>query len=146
MELMRSESRNDLFTDMIRRVEQDESRHAAFGVLTMRRVVAEATESEMHDMEDWSYSILEALNANQQLDMLNTLGPKYDIDPENMTRMFTSLPDFAELNSMAFMHTVIPNLKRLGLITERTEGDWKAKGMMVDQRGGAPSGELPLVG
>ena len=39
MDLMRSESRNDLFTDMIKRIEQDESRHAAFGVLTMRRVV-----------------------------------------------------------------------------------------------------------
>ena len=37
-------------------------------------------------MEDWAFSILEALNANQQLDMLHVLGPKYGIDPENMTR------------------------------------------------------------
>jgi hypothetical protein len=145
MDLMRSESRNPLFTEMIRRVEQDESRHAAFGVLTMRRVVKEADAEQMHEMEDWAFSILEALNANQQLDMLHLLGPKYGIDPENMTRMFTSLPNFAELNSMAFMHTVVPNLRRLGLITERSEAEWRRVGLMVDQRGGAPSGALPEV-
>ena len=145
MDLMRSESRNALFTEMIKRVEQDESRHAAFGVLTMRRVVKEAEPEEMAEMEDWAFSILEALNANQQLDMLRALGPKYGIDPENMTRILLSLPNYAELNSMPFMHTVIPNLQRLGLITERTEASWRKVGLMVDQRGGPPKFELPLV-
>jgi hypothetical protein len=96
-------------------------------------------------MEDWAFSILEALNANQQLDMLRVLGPKYDIDPENMTRVLLSLPNYAELNSMPFMHTVIPNLQRLGLITDRTETGWRKVGLMVDQRGGPPKFELPLV-
>lgn len=146
MDLMRGESRNALFSEMIRRVEQDESRHAAFGVLTMRRVVREATPEQMAEMEDWAFSILEALNANQQLDMLRVLGPKYGIDPENMVRLFVSMPNHAELNSLPFMHTVIPNLQRLGLITERTEEGWRRVGLMVDQRGGNPSGSLPLVG
>jgi P-aminobenzoate N-oxygenase AurF len=145
MDMMRSESRNPLFTDMIRRVEQDEARHAAFGVLTMRRVVKEATSEEKDEMEDWAFSILEALNANQQLDMLRVLGPKYDIDPENITRVILGLPNYAELNSLAFMHTVVPNLQRLGLITERTESGWRQAGMMVDYRGGPPKAELPLV-
>jgi hypothetical protein len=57
----------------------------------------------------------------------------------------TSLPNYAELNSLAFMHTVVPNLQRLGLITERTEQGWRDAAMMVDHRGGAPSAELPLV-
>jgi hypothetical protein len=64
--------------------------------------------------------------------MLHVLGPKYGVDPENLTRMFISLPNFAELNSMAYMHTVIPNLRNLGLITERTSDQWKRVGMMVD--------------
>jgi hypothetical protein len=146
MDLMRSQSRNAFFTEMIRRVEQDEARHAAFGVLTMRRVVREAEPEEMAEMEDWAFSILEALNANQQLDMLALLGPKYDIDPENLTRALLGLPNFADLNSLAFMHTVVPNLQRLGLITERTEEGWRKAGMMVDQRGALPGGTLPLVG
>ena len=135
MDMMRAQSRNPLLAEMIRRVEQDEARHAAFGVLMMRRTVREAAPEQMAEMEDWAFSILEALNANQQLDMLHILGPKYDLDPEMVVRMATTLPNFAELNSMAFMHTVVPNLLRLGLITERTESEWRRCGMLVDQRG-----------
>jgi hypothetical protein len=46
------------------------------------------------------------------------------------------------------MHTVIPNLQRLGLITERTEPAWRQVGLMTDQRGapGAlPSYQLPVL-
>ncbi len=146
MDLMRSESRNVLFSEMIRRVEQDESRHAAFGVLTMRRVVKEASAAERDEMEDWAFGILEALNANQQLDMLHVLGPRYGIDGENLVRLMAGLPNYAELNSLAFMHTVVPNLQRLGLITERTEPGWRQAAMMVDQRGASAGGQLPLVG
>jgi hypothetical protein len=146
MNLMRSESRNDFYTEMIRRIEQDESRHAAFGVLCMRRVVREAEPEQLAEMEDFAFSILEALNANQQLDMLRLLGPKYGIDPENLTRAVLALPNHAELNSLPYMHTVIPNLKRLGLITERTEEGWRKAGMLVEGRGGEPVGfELPLL-
>lgn len=133
MDLMRRECRNPLLTEMLRRVEQDESRHAAFGVLMMRRVVSEAEPAQKEAMEDWAFAILEALNANQQLDMLRLLGPKYGIDPENTVRMLTGLPNFAELNSLAYMHTVVPNLLNLGLITERTREDWKRLGMLFSR-------------
>jgi hypothetical protein len=146
MDLMRQMSRNALVSEMIKRVEQDEARHAAFGVLTMRRVVREASREQMNEMEDWAFSILEALNANQQLDMLQVLGPKYGIDPEAITKLMVAMPNHAELNSIPFMHTVVPNLQRLGLLTERTEASWRRVGLMVDQRGGAaPAYELPLT-
>jgi len=145
MDLMRTMSRNAFVTEMIKRVEQDEARHAAFGVLTMRRVVKEASEAERNEMEDWAFALLETLNANQQLDMLKVLGPKYGIDALSFMQIITSLPNFADLNSPIFMHTVVPNLQRLGLLTARTEAGWRKVGMMVDQRGGAPTGSLPLV-
>jgi hypothetical protein len=134
MDMMRSECRNALLTETLRRVEQDEARHAAFGVLMMRRVVRNAEPEQMEAMEDWAFSILEALNANQQLDMLNLLGPKYGIDPESVTKTVVALPNFAEFNSPAYMHTVIPNLRSLGLITERTRDWWIRLGMMTEGR------------
>jgi P-aminobenzoate N-oxygenase AurF len=144
MDLMRQENRNPLFGDILTRVEQDEARHAAFGVLNMRRIVKEASPGEMAEMEDWAFNILETLNANQQMDMLRVLGPKYGIEPGNVTKMFVSLPNFAELNSIVYMHTVVPNLVRLGLISERTEGDWRRLGMMIDSRGEALR-QLPVA-
>ena len=130
MDMLRSQTHNPLFREMVHKAEQDESRHAAFGVLTMRRVVKSAGPEQMAQMEDWAFGILEALNANQQIDMLRMLGPKYDLDPDVVTEMFLGLPNWAEINSEVFMHTVVPNLMRLGLITERTRGQWQKLGML----------------
>jgi len=135
MGLMRQEAKNPLLGDMLHRVEGDEARHAAFGVLSMRRVMADADEATAHELEDWAFDILETLNAAQQTDMLRLLGPKYDIDPDIITQMTLAMPNFAELNSMIYMHTVVPNLKNLGLITDRTEPKWREVGMMIDSRG-----------
>ena len=121
---------NPLLHDIIRRVQVDEARHAAFGILTMRRLVKSSTQEEMEEMEDFAFSILECLNANQQLDMLRIYGPKYGLDPENVVQMTHSLPEWPALNSEIYMHTVVPNLKRLGLITERTESDYRRLGMI----------------
>ena len=129
---------------MVRRVELFESRHAAFGVLSMRRVVREAEKEQLAQMEDWAFGILEALNANQQLDMLQILGPKYGLDPESVVQMAVAMPNFAEFNSLPYMHTVIPNLVRLGLLTARTESQYRKLGMMVSGRGEATKG-LELV-
>jgi len=136
MDMLRGECRNALLAETLRRVEQDEARHAAFGVLMMRRVVREAEPGQKEEMEDWAFSILEALNANQQLDMLRQLGPRYGVDPEVTTQLMLGLENWAELNSLAYMHTVVPNLRNLGLITERTRDRWKAAGMLVDSRPG----------
>ncbi len=123
---------NPLLHDIVRRVQIDESRHAAFGMLCMRQVVKESEREELDEMEDFAFSILETLNANQQLDMLRILGPKYGLEPEAVVQVFLSLPEWQMVNSKIYMHTVVPNLKRLGLITERTSSDWHRLGMMYD--------------
>jgi hypothetical protein len=128
---------NPLLQDIVRRVQIDESRHAAFGMLSMRQVVRDCEPEELAEMEDFAFSILETLNANQQLDMLRLLGPKYGLDPDAVVQVFLNLPEWALVNSKIYMHTVVPNLKRLGLITERTEGDWRRLGMLHDDRGSA---------
>lgn len=136
-DMIQKNSSNPFLSDIIRRVKQDEARHAAFGILTMRRTVRESSTEEMNEMEDFAYGILEALNANQQLDMLRLLGPKYGLDPDSVVQVALGLPDWAKLNSDLFMHTVIPNLVRLGLITERTEAKYRERGMMFGDRFGA---------
>ena len=124
---------NPLLRDIIRRVQLDESRHAAFGILSMRQVVKESSREEIEEMEDFAYSILETLNANQQLDMLRIIGPKYGLDPESVVHMMLGMPEWPMINSEVFMHTVVPNLRRLGLITERTEPHWRRVGMIYGE-------------
>lgn len=132
MDMLRRDSRNELLTTMLHRVEQDEARHAAFGVLNMRRIVRESSTDHLEEMEDWAFDILETLNANQQLDMLRTFAPKYGYDAGGVVAAALAMPEFAALNSRPYMHTVVPNLRNLGLITERTDSHWKRLGMAYD--------------
>jgi hypothetical protein len=143
-DIIKTMTSNPLLKEILRRVELDESRHAAFGILTMRRLVEDANEEEMHEFEDFTFEILEALNANQQLDMLHDLGPKYGLDPEAVVRVTHGLPNWAALNSEIYMHTVMPNLMRLGLVTERTEHKYRKLGILSDTRG-AERTLLPLA-
>jgi hypothetical protein len=136
-DLIQKGSTNPLLSDVIRRVKQDEARHAAFGILTMRRTVREATPEEMVDMEDFAFNVLETLNANQQLDMLRDLAPRYGLDPESVVGMLLADEHWPKFNSEVFMHTVVPNLVRLGLITERTEAAYRARGILFGDRFGA---------
>jgi 1,2-phenylacetyl-CoA epoxidase catalytic subunit len=132
---------NPLLVDMLQRVKLDESRHAAFGVLTMRRCVREASEAEMETLEDWTFGILEALNANQQMHMMRTLGPKYGIDADRWIKKVLQLEFWPIMNSGMYMHTVMPNLQRLGLVSERTEGQYRKLGMLSDIRMQQPAAE-----
>ena len=142
MDLVKRANTSPLIADIITRVHQDEARHAAFGILSMRRIVQESTPEEMAEMEDFAFNILETLNANQQLDMLRTFGPKYGLDPDNVVQMMHSLEQWGFINSEPFMHTVMPNLMRLGLVTERTEQKYRERGILfgdhLAQRGGLP--------
>ncbi len=135
-DMIQKGSTNPLVSDIIRRVKQDEARHAAFGILTMRRTVREATPEELDEMEDFAFNVLETLNANQQLDMLRDLGPKYGLDPDNTVQMVLGSPGWPAFNSEVFMHTVVPNLARLGLITERTEDRYRACAILTGDRFG----------
>src|SRR4029077_10514246 len=57
-DLIQKGSTNPLLSDVIRRVRQDEARHAALGILPMRRVVREASREELAEMEDFSFNVL----------------------------------------------------------------------------------------
>ena len=138
MDDMRKAATNPLLNDMIRRVEQDETRHAAFGVLCMRRVVEDASPEQMADMEDWAFGILEAVQSSQTVQVLRVLGPEYGLDAEELTPMLLADPMYKELSASMFMHTVVPNLRRLGLLTERTEASWREVGMIAGEVPEAP--------
>jgi hypothetical protein len=137
-DLLARSTSNPLLKDIIRRVQIDESRHAAFGVLSMRQVVRDSEPEELAEMEDFAFSVLECLNANQNLDMLRLLGPKYGLDPDNVVASTLTLPEWPAINSEVYMHTVVPNLKRLNLITERTEDAYRKIGVLYGEGGLRP--------
>src|SRR5207247_4945582 len=106
-------------------------------ILSNRRMMLESKANMMESMVYFSFNVLDTFNSNQQLDMLRDLAPRYGLDPDTVVQMLLAQEDFAQFNSEVFMHTVIPNLARLGLITERTEAKYRAAGIMWGDRFGA---------
>jgi hypothetical protein len=145
MDLIQRSNTNPLIKEIIHRVHQDEARHAAFGILTMRRLVAESDPETLRELEDFAFNILETLNANQQLDMLHRFGPKYGLDPEAAVQATHSWDQWSFMNSEPYMHTVMPNLMRLGLITERTEHKYRERGILFGDRVAPARSALPEV-
>ena len=121
---------NPLLNDIFSRLHVDEARHTAFGYLAMRRVVKESTPEEVAEMEEFAFSLAEGFNANQNLAMLRVLGPRYGLCPDEVVQTVHASAGWLEDNSECFMYTVVPNLTRLGLITERTEADWRRIGAL----------------
>jgi hypothetical protein len=144
MDIVQRANTNPLIRDIIHRVHQDEARHAAFGILTMRRLVKESDPETLMELEDFAFNILETLNANQQLDMLHRFAPEYGLDPEAVVQATHNWEQWSFVNSEPYMHTVMPNLMRLGLVTERTEDKYRERGMLVGEHL-APRSTLPGV-
>lgn len=126
-----------LFSKMIKYVMLDESRHAAFGVISMKQTMASADVSpEMKaELEDWAFYILECLNAGQYYGPFSALGPKYKLDPHNMAAMLYNLPDSNDAKAMLYTHATIPHLKNLGLITDRTREKYAEIGLFKNLEG-----------
>src|SRR4029078_9139348 len=61
-DIIKQMTTNPLLKEMLRRVELDESRHAAFGILTMRRLVEDATPGGMAGSEDFAFETLARVN------------------------------------------------------------------------------------
>ena len=122
-------SLNPLLKEAIYRITQDESRHAAFGVLSMRKVLPQLSKEEHDEIEDFAWAVVECFHRGQLLGQLRDLLPPYGLDPANLAMAILSDPQFLEKNNVIFNH-MLPNLKNLGLITERTRAGYAALGLM----------------
>ncbi len=124
--------RNPLLRDIIRRVTIDEARHAAFGFHSLKRQLPRLTAAERDQLEDWTFDILECLFNSSGKGMTELLGAKYGLDPARLLRG-TIRSDGWKLSQMyLYNHTVLPNLKNLGLLTERTRKGYVGLGLLLD--------------
>ena len=95
-------------------------------------------------MEDFAFDILEALNANQQLDMLHDLGAEVRPRSGQRRARCRSLPELGgDQQRGLHAHRWFRTSSGLGLITERTEPRYRKLGILSDTRT-APRSKLPL--
>jgi hypothetical protein len=115
---------NALVRETMRGVARDEARHAAFGVLALREELARLPPEERDSLEDWTWMCLEVVANGLLSPMIDELAPRYGLDATAVSQSVFTSPAFWDARYHMFNHTVLPNLRKLGLITERTRGNY----------------------
>ena len=115
---------NPLVRDVMRGVSRDEARHAAFGVLALRHELAKLTKDERDSLEDWTWMCLEVVANGLLGPMIDELAPRYGLSETAVAQSVFTSPAFWDARYHMFNHTVLPNLRKLGLITERTRANY----------------------
>ena len=121
-----------LILELVERVMQDESRHVAFGVLTLEDLYKDGLDgNELREREDFvleaSHVLKERLNSNQ---VLKRMG----IDTPEWNEWQKTSPYLRGITQMVFSK-VVPNLKRIGLLTPRVRKAYEQMDLLHFEHG-----------
>ena len=135
--LMAESARDPVLGDVCRRILIDESRHMGFGMLALPAVIREASEGERREMEDYTCFALEKtltgffpLEAYQD----TGFGPAQIEEIKRYRRETAARNDYAPFRKYfkRDMHgSMVANLARLGLLTERVRPRLEALGVSL---------------
>ncbi|MFN8543114.1 MAG: ferritin-like domain-containing protein [Candidatus Binatia bacterium] len=115
-----------LLKELIRYVMKDESRHVAFGVLSLTDFYTDMPARELRDREDFVIYACELMRNRLVGDQIAT-AMGWDRD-EVKDRVLASEP--AMLFRQMLFARVVPNLKRLGLLSPRVRAAFEALGIL----------------
>jgi len=104
-----------LLKDLIRYVMKDESRHVAFGMLSLNDYYTDMPANELKDREDFVIYACELMRNRLVGDQISDA---MGWDRQEVKELVLASPPAQMFRSMLFAR-IVPNLKRLGLLTPR---------------------------
>ncbi|MFN8641823.1 MAG: ferritin-like domain-containing protein [Candidatus Binatia bacterium] len=111
-----------LIQDLIGRVMQDESRHVAFGVLSLADLYTnQMSATELREREDF---VIEATHLLRERLTPTPVFEHLGWDPKVWTEWSNQTPFMRGFRQMMFQK-IVPNLKRLGLLTPRVRAAYE---------------------
>jgi P-aminobenzoate N-oxygenase AurF len=128
-----------LLRDVLRSVITDEARHVHYGVLALSRYYAEAlSERERNEREDWAFEV-SLLLRNRFL--MREIYDEYYGHALSRKRWDALVlqSDLLAAFRMTMFKRIIPNLKRIGLLTERIRPRYRELGLLDYEHGPAAS-------
>jgi para-aminobenzoate N-oxygenase AurF len=135
--MMAESARDPVLGEVCRRILGDESRHMGFGMISLPQVVREASAGERREMEDYTMFALEkTLSGFFPLEAYEDLGmTAADIEEVKRYRRETAARnDYAPFRKYfkRDMHgSMVQNLARIGLLTERVRPRLEALGITL---------------
>jgi rubrerythrin len=130
-------SKDDILREVCRRILQDEARHMGFGMLSLPAVVAEATEAERREMEDFAvWALVRTLTGIFPLPAYEDLGfTRAEIDEIKRLRRERAAggdeTTFRKLFRRDLHTSLVRNLQRIGLLTPRVAPSLESLGISL---------------
>ncbi len=135
--MMESHTDDEVLAELLHKVKRDEVRHIGFGLAYLRQEVAEMSEPEQERLEDFAVAGIGILMAPQNrqrseehvIDILSEMGLDTVAADHQLTEGYSD-PDYVSSLPNPIKKHAMPNLRRLGLINERTEPRFEQMGLL----------------
>lgn len=114
-------------TELVRR---DEARHVAFGVLSLQGLYHDMDPIDLAEREEF---VLEACALMRDRFMPHQVWENFGLDVDAATKSFLTSVDMAAFRSLMFSK-VVPNLRKLGLLTPRVRDGFEKLGILRFER------------
>jgi hypothetical protein len=114
-----------LLKQLVHQVMRDEARHVAFGVLSLRGHYDDMAESERRDREDF---IVEASLLMRDRLIGDDIAEPFGFDRAEVRALILESP-IMQLFRQGLFARVVPNVKRLGLMTPRVRREFERMGI-----------------
>jgi hypothetical protein len=115
-----------LIQDITSRIMSDEARHVAFGVLSLEGLYEQMTAAEVREREDF---IIEATHLMRDRLLMEQVYERMGWDVKVWTQWALQTPFMTGFRQMLFSK-IVPNLKRLGLLTPRVRDAYEKLGIL----------------
>lgn len=119
-------TREPLIKDITSRIMGDESRHVAFGVLSLREVYKEMSEADLRIREDFA---VEASYLMRDRLLPKVLWEEIGLPVSEMVELSDKSEIMRQFRTMLFSK-IVPNVKRLGLLNDRLRGQFAKLGIL----------------
>ena len=134
-------TKEPLLKTLLKMVIQDEARHVHYGVLALREHITKAlTQSERNEREDWAFEV--ALLMRNRFLAYEVYEEWFEgrLSRENWRKLMIDSPGMQEFRSTMFQR-LVPNLREIGLLTDRIIPRYERVGLMK-YFGGAAADQL----
>ncbi|MFQ5352128.1 MAG: ferritin-like domain-containing protein, partial [Candidatus Binatia bacterium] len=119
-------TREPLIKDITTRIMQDESRHVAFGVLSLRDTYSGMSDGELAIREEFA---TEACWLMRDRLFPKVVWEEFGLPIQNMLEIQDRSETLRQFRSMLFSK-IVPNIKRLGLLNDRLRGQFATLGIL----------------
>jgi hypothetical protein len=134
--LMKEGTKDDLLRQIVEYTANDEARHVSYGLIYMKDELPRMADPERDELEDFAFGAVSAMVGRQgvggisQLGLLQEVGIDRDAAIAEMREKLSD-PAFRARQPNAFRDYVMPQLVKLGIITERTAPKYRELGLVV---------------